>query len=307
MNNYNYMTENNDFNSKEEIKEIKEINESFIVGKLDKLMKKVSIARRVSDNQPLIAPNGFITGVRRDKEADKLIINSKIIKANLRRISTFYTKESIMDLEKIYKEDFQEILSDFIIDELAYKIDKDFIEMVNDRAENKGSVVFDSSYDTAMDSVALSIIMRVNRGLSDLPISDNRSANGWAIVSSDIGALLSGIIVTSEDNKDYSPSYIGKIGGVDYYIDYTHANTAENSVLFGIKGNGSTRGSTIYSEYSKELIFSVNADDLQENYVLIDRTALSINPFDDEYLEKGEKSGFLGKLDVDLSALKIYQ
>jgi len=286
------------------------INQAKLIGEIDKILIKRSLAYRVSDIQPLKGPVGIITGARWDKDTKKLIIEKADVTAESIKIDTDYTNESLQDLESIYKENFYEILSHYLVDELMYRIDEKFISMLKERASDKGTYVFKGEdYNNSLWSVGQAISIRVNKGLADLAISDNRSPLGWAIVSSNIASLLGGTLndTNASDNlDDDSPSYLGRIGGVDYYIDYTHPNNSIDNVIFGIKGNGITKGSTILSPYTRTWIDTVDNSTGERRYFLLDRTAISMNPLDNPYWNNGNgQSEFVGKISFDLSDLTI--
>jgi len=281
-----------------------------LLGAIDKILVKDSIARRVSDEQKLTGPLGIITGASWDKITDKMTLATADVSAITRKIRTQFTLESLQDLKNTYKESFYDLLARYIVDELAYRIDADFITMISTRAPLVDSLVFDAAnYNNALWAVAQSISIRVNKGLADLPISDNRSQLGWAVVSSNVASLLAGTLNDNGDSGtgEVSPSYLGRIGGVDYYIDYTNPNTGVDSVIFGIKGNGFSKGSTIYSPYKQEWIDTIDPSTGESVLFLLDRTGMSINPLDNAYYNNGAGlSGFLGKFNVDVSTLQVF-
>ena len=294
-----------------ELNENTMVNQKLLMGSIDKILIKRSIAKRVSDVQVLKGPVGIITGAQWDKVTGKLTIAKADIEAETRKIRTEFTIEALQDLQGIYKESFYDLLAHYLVDEMAYQIDSDFLTMVKDRAETKDTLVFtEAEHAKWLSSVAQSISVAINKGLADLPISDNRSPMGWAVVSSNVASILGGTLndTNAIDNlDDDAPSYLGKIGGVDYYIDYTHANDGLDSVVFGIKGNGFSKGSTIFSPYTKTWIDTVSSDTGEPIFFLMDRTAMSINPLDTKMYNGGVGvSGFLAKFNVDLSDLQVF-
>ena len=287
------------------------VDQAKLIGAIDKILIKSSIARRVSDVQPLKGPLGIITGAQWDKDTGKLSLAKKDVSAITHKIRTEFTKEALQDLQNIYNESFYDVLAHYIIDELRYKIDNQFITMITDRAVDKGSFSFKGSdFDTALWAVGQSIAISVNKGLCDLPISDNRSSKGWAVVSSNVASLLEGTLSDTGGEKldDDSSSYLGRIAGVDYFINYTHPNDGTNNVIFGMKGNGLSKGSTIYSHYNTQWIDTISPETGESIFFLLDRTAMEINPLDDKYYDNGNgDSGFIGKISFDLSDLKVFK
>jgi hypothetical protein len=402
------------------------VNQPLLLGAIDRILTKKSIARRVSDIQQLKGPTGIITGAEWDKATDTLKIAKADIIAATKKIRTEFTKEAIQDLKGIYDESFYDLLAHYLVDEMSYQIDADFITMVSDRAEDKNGLVFPgANYNENLLSLGRSIAIKVTKELANLPISDNRSPIGWAIVSSNIASVL-GLttnvnenveMVDGENERDKSPSYLGKLNGVDYYIDYTHtpapevvevpavaqintvtlgalvdattysitvngteyslqylvathtnvagyatalaalvdANTdvsatastnvitvtalaagtsytistsdallvlletqanvvyiapvAEvlDSVIFGLKGNGISKGSTIYAPYRQDWISTVDPSTGEDIFFLMHRSGMTINPLDEKYYNAGAgSSAFLGKFSVDLSDLAIF-
>jgi hypothetical protein len=286
------------------------VNQAQLLGAIDKILIKQSIAKRVSDIQPLKGPVGIVSGAQWDKVNSKLSIAKKDIEAVSRKIRTEFTIEALQDMQSIYGENFYDLLAHYLVDEIAYQVDADFLTMVKDRAITKDTLLFAGvDFDSSLWAIGQSIAIKVNKGLCDLPISDNRSPQGWAIVSSNVASLLAGTLNdTNNDNlDDESPSYLGRIAGVDYYIDYTHPNDGLDSVVFGIKGNGYSKGSTIFSPYSMQWIDTINPDNGEQIFFLITRGGMTINPLDEKYYDAGAGvSGFLGKFNVDLSDLQLF-
>ena len=287
------------------------IDQALLLDNIDRILIKRSIARRVSDVQPLKGPVGIISGAQWDKTGEKLTIAKADVEAATEKIRTEFTKEALQDLQGIYKESFYDILAHYLIDELTYKIDAKFLKMIKDRASSKASLTFSGDdYDTSLWAVGQSIAITVNKGLCDLPISDNRSSLGWAIVSSNVASLLAGTLndTNNEGLDDDSSSYLGRIAGVDYFIDYTHPNDGVDNVIFGMKGNGLSRGSTIYSPYNQQWIETIDPETGENIFFLLNRTAMAINPLDEKYYDGGNgTSGFIGKFSCDLSDLKVFK
>ncbi len=288
------------------------VNQPKLLGAIDKILIKRSIAKRVSDIQLLSGPVGIITGVHRDKANDKMLIAKSNIEVTSKRIRTEFSIESLQDMQAIYGESFYDILAYYLVDEMAYKIDEEFITLIRTRAHLAKSLAFDNSFDKDLWAVGQSIAISINKGLSDLPISDNRSPMGWAIVSSNVGSVLSLTTDLSDDSNgnsriDDSPSYMGRLSGVDYYIDYTHPNDGVDSVIYGIKGNGISKGSTIFAPYKQEWIDTVSSETGEKIFFMLERSGVAVNPLDEKYYNGGAgQSGFIGKLNVDLSGMTLF-
>jgi len=286
------------------------IDQPKLLGSIDKILKKRSIARRVSDLQPMTGPVGIISGAQWDKASGKLSIAKADIKAVSKKIRTEFTKEALQDLQSTYGDDFYEVLAHYLVDEMTYKVDDDFLTMVKNRASTKATLAFSGAdFDNSLWAAGQSIAITVNKGLCDLPISDNRSPLGWAVVSSNVASLLAGTLNDSNNEglDDDSPSYLGRIAGVEYYIDYTHPNDGTDSVVFGIKGNGYSKGSTIYSHYTAQWIDTIDPETGEQIFFLLNRSGMAVNPLDEKMYNAGNGvSGFLGKFDVDLSDLKVF-
>jgi len=286
------------------------VNQKELLGAIDKILLKSSTAKRVSDTQKMNGPVGIITGATYDRVNDKLKTLTEEVQASTKKIRTEFTLETLQDMATTYGENFYDVLAHYLINEITYQIDEDFLTKIKGRASTKKTLTFSGAdFNNALYSVGQSIAITVNKGLCDLPISDNRSPQGWAVVSSNVASLLGGVLGDTAKGSldDDSPSYLGRIAGVDYYIDYTHPNDGEDSIVFGIKGNGVSKGSTIYSPYTTEWIDMQNPEDGEKIFFLLVRSALTINPLDKEYLDKGEDSAFLGKINVDLTDLEVFK
>ena len=287
------------------------VDQPKLIGAIDRILIKRSLAKRVSDVQPMTGPVGIITGAQWDKDTGTLTLAKADVNAETKKIRTEFTIEALQDLKGIYKENFYDVLAHYLVDELVYQLDDSFLTMVKDRASTKATLSFaGTDFDNSLWAVGQSISITVNKGLADLPISDNRSPLGWAIVSSNVASLLAGTLndSNSEGLDDDSPSYLGRIAGVEYYIDYTHPNDGTDSVVFGIKGNGYSKGSTIYSPYTMQWIDAINPDNGEQIFFLLNRSGMAINPLDEKMYNAGNGvSGFLGKFDVDLNDLAIFK
>jgi len=289
------------------------VSQEQLLGVIDKILIKRSIAGRCSDVQKLNGPLGIILGARRDKVNNKLIIKRKEIEPELEKIDTGFTQETLEDYAALYKEDITNIMGHYLTDELMYTIDNKYITMIKDRAIDRGTLTYTATnFKDSLYSVGQSIAIKINHGLNDLPISDNRSNRSFAIVSGNVAAVLALTTNLSDPNNppnneyDNSPSYMGTLAGVDYYIDYTFQTNGTNTpdeVVYGIKGNGITRGSTVITPYTREWKEILDPKDGSRNYFLFDRTGMAINPLDDYYVSETGDSGFLGKFKVDLSDL----
>jgi len=278
------------------------VSQPELLGAIDRILQKRSIAKRVSDIQPIKSPQGLVVGTEYDNTNDKVNNQSNYVDAVTRTIKSEFSIESIQELQDTYGEKFNEFLAYYLIDDLTYKIDKDFLDMVKARA----SLVKEISYDGGVLEVARSILVLINKALSDLPKSDNRSSGAWAVVSSDIGSILSvGLLYNAKENPDDdSPSYIGNLSGIDIYVDYTHDNSKVDNVVMGIKGNGYSRGSTIFSPYTSAWVETNDADTGEPLFFLIDRTGMTINPIDNQYYDDGNgTSAFLAKFNIDVSGM----
>jgi hypothetical protein len=285
------------------------IQDKKLFGEIDKILKKASIAYRVSNVKPIQSPNGVIVGSQRDPITDKFKVASEAVQAQTETLSTEFTQEALQDIEVSYGEDIYDFLAHYLIDDLMYKIDSRFITMIKDRAKQLPKLHFPSiEFADNPHAIARIIAFSINKALADFPISDNRPAKGFAVVNSDIGTLMSVSLEFKNNTNDDSPSYLGEIAGVDYYIDYTHDNTLTDAILLGIKGNNAHRGSTFLAPYTREFIEAQDYTSGDFVYHLYDRTAMCINPIDEEdYYKSGAgDSGFLGKMDVDLDDMLDY-
>ena len=396
------------------------VNQPLLLGAIDKILIKKSIAKRVSDIQQLTGPVGIITGAQWDKDTGKLSLAKSDVEAITKKIRTEFTVEALKDLQSIYGDSFYDILAHYLVDEMAYQIDESFITMIKARAGSKTDLAFDGTYDKDLFAVGQSLVINIFKGLADLPISDNRSSNGWAIVSSNAASVigLTTSIGAEDGEEDNSPSYMGRINGVDFYIDYTYvaselvpevtavsqentvtigtiidlntysitvngnlyslqynvathtdvngyasalaglvdANTnvsasATNNVIsitalvagvsytistvtadvlvlleteanvpfvsaepagvdyvvFGIKGNGMSKGSTIFSPYRQDWIETTDASTGEQIFFLLDRSAMAVNPLDNKYYDGGTgTSAFLGKFNVDFTGMQVF-
>jgi hypothetical protein len=285
------------------------ISQEKLLGSIDRIIQKKSIAARISEKQPMSGPLGIVLGTQRDTVNDKLIIRRKEIIPETEQIKTEFTEETLQDMFNIYGEDIYDVLAYYLVDELAYKIDEKFITMLKDRAGLFGTMVYNhADYKHSLYAVGQSIGMAIVKGLADLPISDNRHPEGFAIVSPDVAAVLALSTTLGDPNQtpnedDSSPSYMGTLAGVDYYIDYTHDGSSTNNVVFGIKGNGISRGTAVLSHYTQEWVSTTNSETGEKNFFLFDRTGMTINPLDDIYIDNGESSAFCGKLNIDITNL----
>lgn len=279
-----------------------------LLGAIDRLLVKRSICRRCSDVQPMTGPVGVVTGSSWDKVNKKLEVKKAEIQAVTDKIMTEFTQEALDDLKGIYGEDLYELIAHYVIDEVVYAIDSRYITMIKDRAKNTGTLTFSAAeYDKFLESAGKSIVIKVIKGLADLPLTDNKSPGGFCIVSPAVAAIitmstqLSDNIKSEIDTGDESPSYLGNLAHIDFYVDYTYNGITDN-VVFGLKGNGFSKGSTIYCPYLRKWYEYRDPSTGEINYFITNRGTAVINPLDD-----GVESTYLGKFSVDLTDLSVFK
>ena len=290
------------------------VNQAKLMGAVDRILIKKSIAMRCSDFQPMRGPLGIVSGAEYNRTTNKLKIVKKEVIPESETIRTEFTQEALEDLFALYGEDIHEMLAYYLVDELMYRIDSKFITMIKNRAKSNSPLVFNGpEYDSNLLSVGQAIAINITKGLLELPVSDSRSSKNFAIVSPNVAAVLhmttqlADNTPSSENKNDDSPSYMGCLAGTDYYIDNTHNNSSIDAVLYGIKGNGFSKGSTIFSPYTRTWITSNDPDNGEKIFFMIDRTGMTVNPLDDSFFLNGTgTSAFLGKFDVDLSDLELF-
>jgi len=275
------------------------INQAELLGKLDKIVQKKSIAYRCSDMQPLQGGNGVISGITYDAVQDKLKVLSTNIEASTERIRAALTSESTEDLKAIYGEDIIDVLAYYLADELVYRIDTRYLQMIKTRAKASKNLVFSSDYALELNTVIKTIVMRVSKSLNDLAFSDRRASGAFCVVNSDVAALLG---FDAQGGIDGDCSYLGELSGISFFIDFTNDNSGTDACVCGIKGNGINRGSTVISHYREDWVSTVDHTNGSNIEFLVDRTAMSINPLDNEFWLEGDgESAFLVKFDVDLT------
>jgi hypothetical protein len=283
------------------------VNQEQLLGVIDRITKKRSIAARIADKQPMSGPLGVVLGMQRDKDNDKLIIKRKEVTPTTEIIKTEFTQEAIQDMFTIYGEGIYEVLAYYLVDELAYKIDERFITMLRNQAVKVGEFTYThADFKDSLYAVGQSMGMAIIKALADLPISDNRPAEGFAICSPDVAAVLALSTTLGDPNQtareeDDSPSYLGTLAGVDFYVDYTHDGGVTYNIIIGTKGNGISKGTAILAPYTQEWVETTDADSGEKQFHFFDRTGMTINPLDDIYIDADSKSGFVAYLDIDLT------
>jgi len=289
-------------------------NTETLLGVVNDILVKESIAYRVGDIQPLINGSiGVVFGSQRDHILDKLEVFRETAIPEVTTIRSALTQEVYETLCDLYKEDAYEHIARYMVDDLIYKIDERFITMLRDRAKQLTPLSFPvQDYKNRLSSISEVIMLSVNKSLSDFALSDNRSPRGFAIVSSDIASILS--VTTTMGENDYensssdsSPSFIGTFAGCDYYVDYTHDNTVGDNIILGTKSSNKTKGSAIISPFKSNWDETNDAETGDVVYFLHDRTGMTINPVDNKYWNNGVgESQYIGKISVDLDNILTY-
>ena len=287
--------------------------ESLFNEKLIKIMKKKSLAYRISDETIATSPYSVAFGMRRDSENDKFIVEKSDLPLKLYNIKTSFTKEVIQDLEHIFKDEnaVRDILVKYVENDLIYEIDKDFLTLLKNRAAQKDKLtIHGDDIKQRTETAALMILIRIHKILNDFKFSDNRSEIGFAVVNSDVGALIAAALSnrTSDNENDDSPSYIGRLGGIDFYIDFTNDNSGTDAVICGMKGNGITEGSVQLQRYPEmQSLKAIDAASGEPTVNYFFRVGMAINPIDNYFVNNGEESQFVGKFDVDVSDLEPFK
>lgn len=242
-----------------------------LVGALEKIIKKDSIAIQVSDEQRMSGPNGKLVGVTRDVATDKLIVNSVLIEALTTTITTEFTLETMQDMMNLYGEDIYDVLAHYLSDELAYKIDEKFFTLVNDIAKVSDALTFDgATYNDNIYDVVTQIFAKINVERMKLAEGAKRPLKNYAIVTSHVASLLMNNSILAQDvaKGDTGVSLLGSFAGLDIYLDNTHVFAAElaneaqqNTVELGALVDGQTYSITINgTEYSLTYIVATHTN-----------------------------------------------
>jgi len=284
--------------------------ENLLNNKLIEIVKKKSIAYRISDEIIAKSPFSVAYGMQRDDANDKLLFEKSELPLKLYQITTSLSEEFIQDLEKIFNErSVEEILLKYIENDLIYKIDKDLIDMLVASANSQSSLTLKGSdFANRIETAALAILTKITSALGKFALSDNKSALGFAIVNRDVGALINSLNAKTggQTQDDGSPSYIGRFAGIDVYIDYTREvdSSGTDAVIFGTKGDGVTQGSVQLQRYPEVTSLRVmNPASGEPTISYFYRVGMCINPLDKIYTNNGSDSQFVGKFDCDLSQM----
>lgn len=280
------------------------IDQEVLAGKLERLVRRDSIAIGVSDIQEMTGPSIKITAIDRDKVNDKLIVKTKLIEAVSKTIKSEFTPETLQDLKSIYGEDIYDILAEYFATELTQDIDDEFVTFIKANATAAASITFNPADFKDYREVVNGIIIKINQERVALAQGAKRPLNGYAIVSSGIAiAMISNSMFSGHiDTEDTYISYLGNIAGLDIYLDNTYVGVVDYVVL-GLKGNGRSRASTVFTTYTNTLLKSTDEASGELRYHLLNRSNYSLNPFDTS--TGNQDSIFLRKFDVDLSSFNI--
>jgi hypothetical protein len=299
--------------SEEELKRINEattvedlVDTEVLVGAIDRIIQKDSIAYQVSDVRKLTGPTGRVNGYRRDKATDKMIVTTALVEAYSRTIKSEFTLETLKDNAKLYGENFHEVLAYYFVDELAYDIDADFITMCKTAALATTDLAFDgATYNSNILDVVTQVFAKINKERVNLASRSKRPLKTWAIVSPNIASLLmnNSILAQDVDKGDSGVSLLGSFAGMDIYLDNTHSDPVDY-VLLGVKGNGYSKGATVIAPYEHTFFTSQEASTGERRYFMLDRLAMTQNPSDT--LGDG-LSSMMATFSVDLSDLTLYQ
>lgn len=299
--------------TEEELKRIDEattvddiVNTEVLVGAIDRIIQKDSIAYQVSDIRKLTGPTGKVNGYRRDKLNDKMIVSSALVEAFSRTIKSEFTLETLKDNAKLYGENFHDVLAYYFVDELAYEVDADFIDMCKTAAFVAPSLSFTgATYDANILDVVTQVFAKINKERVNLATRSKRPLKTWAVVSPNIASLLMNNSILAQDvaKGETGVSLLGTFAGMDIYLDNTHSDTVDY-VLLGVKGNGYSKGATIVAPFEHTFFTSDKAASGERCYFMLDRVAMLQNPSDTMGVGM---SSMMTRFSIDLSDLALYK
>lgn len=280
------------------------VNTEILVTSMERIVQKDSIAYQVSDIRKMAGPTGRVNGYLRDKTSDKMIVKTALVEAVSRTIKSEFTLEVLKDNAKLYGEDFHEVLAYYFIDELAYTVDADFIDMCKLASKKSSPLVFDISFNSNIRDVVAQVFAKINKERVELATRSKRPLKTWAIVSPNIASLLmnNSILAQGMGNEESSISLMGSFAGMDIYLDNSHSDITDY-VLLGVKGNGFAKGATTVSPYERTFFTSQDQVSGERNYFMLDRIAMIQNPSD---TLGDDQSSMLVSFEIDLSALALY-
>ncbi len=302
--------------TEEELKRIDEattiddlVNTEMLIGSIERIVVKDSIAYQVSDIRRMAGPTGRVNGYLRDKVDDKMIVRTALVEAVSRTIKSEFTLEVLKDNARLYGEDFHEVLAYYFVDELAYIIDAEFIDMCKLASLKTAPLSFSGAiYNDKIRDVLVQVFAKINKERVALSTRSKRPLKTWAIVSPNVASLLmnNSILAQDVDRGPTGVSLLGTFAGMDIYLDNTHdySITAEDFVLLGVKGNGYAKGATTISPYARTFFTSQNQSSGERTYFMLDRVAMVQNPSD---TLGDDSSSMLVSFNIDLSDLAIYQ
>lgn len=280
------------------------VNTEILITSMERIVQKDSIAYQVSDIRKMAGPTGRVNGYLRDKTSDKMIVKTALVEAVSRTIKSEFTLEVLKDNARLYGEDFHEVLAYYFIDELAYTIDADFIDMTKLASKKSTALSFDSSFDNNIYDVVTQVFAKINKERVALATRSKRPLKTWAVVSPNIASLLmnNSILAQDLDKGDSGVSLLGSFAGMDIYLDNTHTDV-KDYVLLGVKGNGFAKGATTVSPYERTFFTSQDQLSGERNYFMLDRIAMIQNPSD---TLGDDLSSMLVSFEIDLSQLALY-
>jgi hypothetical protein len=276
-----------------------------LLGSLQRIGQKDSLALMIADTQKLSGPNGKLAGVTRDAVTDKMTVNTKLIEAETIKIPTEFTLETMQDMLSLYGEDIYDVLAYYLSDELAYQLDTKFFTLVNDIAKVATPLAFaGANFDNNIYDVVVQVFAKINKERSALAAASKRPLKTWAIVTPNIASLLmnNSILAQDVDKGDSGVSRLGTFAGMDLYVDVAHVGVVD-SIIIGAKGNGYSKSAVIYSPYTEEFFLSDDESSGNLLYHLMHRSKISQNPSDT--IGTGN-SKLVTKIAVDLSDLSLF-
>ena len=282
------------------------VSQEDLIQKLERDLTVRALPYLVASVKKAHSPIVKITSIKRDKALDKVEVKSITKEVVSRTVKSVYTIEALEDLYYTYGEDLVEVLSMHLGEEVSEEMNTDLITFLDANATLGDDINFNPSDLKSTSDVIFNIKVKINTEVMRIAQANKRPLRGFAIVSP---LIASAITVDGYDNIGFDKNneigdnqYLGTFGAIDYYVNYDHA-VAIDKVYVGLVA-GNTNGSLIYSPYTNMFFSTVEESSGQPRYHILNRSLLSLNPFD--VGTGANDSSFLTSFNIDLTAFTDY-
>ena len=220
-----------------------------------------------------------------------LKFNQNKLEAKTRKIKSKTTMEVIQDLQRLHKENYNDILADMMSSQVRSEMDRELIAYLKSIARFKDNLILSDSISGDIPNILVEITYRIAECVTDICNRTHKPQRGFAIVSPNIANALIPQLV--DYNNDDTEVYLGRLGTTRIFQDL---GADEDTVIVGFKSDFDDDAGMIFAPYNQTI---VKHTDHQGDPILYlyNRYAYTLNPQD--LTPDNNNSDFFMQFNVD--------